>query len=35
MVTIESQPGQSDAAAPRQEILSDPSRQVMVKTLLY
>jgi hypothetical protein len=35
MVTMESRPGQSDGVAPRQEILADPSRQVMVKTLLY
>jgi hypothetical protein len=35
MVTIEARPGQSDVVVPRQEILVDPSRQVMVKTLLY
>jgi hypothetical protein len=35
MVTIESRRGQSDVVTPRQEILIDPSRQVMVKTLLY
>jgi hypothetical protein len=35
MVTSESRPGQSNVVAPRQEILVDPSRQVMVKTLLY
>ena len=35
MVTIDSGPSQSDVVAPRQEILADPSRQVMVKTLLY
>jgi hypothetical protein len=35
MVTIESRPGQSTVIAPRQEILVDPSRQVMVRTFLY
>jgi hypothetical protein len=35
VVTIESPPGQREVVGPRQEILVDPSRQVMVKTLLY
>jgi hypothetical protein len=35
MVTTESQTGQSDAFAPRREIFVDPSRQVIIKTLLY
>jgi hypothetical protein len=35
MMKNESRPGQRDVVAPRQEILVDPSRQVMIKSLLY
>jgi hypothetical protein len=35
MVRGESRTGQTEGAGARQEILVDPSRQVMVKTLLY
>jgi hypothetical protein len=35
MVTVESRNVQRDVLGPRQEILVDPSRQVMLRTLLY
>ena len=35
MVTIESRPGQREAVGPRQEILVDGSRKVIINTLLY
>ena len=35
VVTTESRTGQQDGFGPRHEILADPSRQMMVKTILY
>ena len=35
LVTIDAGAGQSSVVVPRQEILVDPTRQVVVKTLLY
>jgi hypothetical protein len=35
MVAVESRTVQRDVFGPRQEILVDPSRQVMLRTLLY
>lgn len=35
IVTIEALPNQGNAAGARQEIQIDPSRQVIIKTLVY